>query len=89
MRIALFHGYELTGSGSNEYTRYLSRALAEMGHEVHVLCRESSPDAIEHVSKAMDWARLSLISHGCSSNGRRADRARCTSFRMHRCNRST
>ena len=55
MRIALFHGYELTGSGSNEYTRYLSRALAEMGHEVHVLCRESSPDAIEHVSKAMDW----------------------------------
>ena len=55
MRIALFHGYELTGSGSNEYTRYLSRALAEQGHEVHVLCRESSPEAIEHITKAMDW----------------------------------
>lgn len=43
MRIGLFHGYELTGSGSNEYTRYLARALADEGHEVHVMCREPRP----------------------------------------------
>ena len=43
MRIGLFHGYELTGSGSNEYTRYLARALADEGHEVHVMCREPQP----------------------------------------------
>ena len=53
MRIALFHGFELTGSGSNEYTRYLSRALALAGHEVHVLCREPSPEAIVHVERAL------------------------------------
>ena len=43
MRIGLYHGYELTGSGSNEYTRYLAGALAREGHDVHVLCREPNP----------------------------------------------
>ncbi len=43
MRIGLYHGYELTGSGSNEYTRYLAGALAARGHDVHVLCREPDP----------------------------------------------
>jgi len=47
VRIALYHGYELTGSGSNEYCRYLSRALARLGHEVHVLCREPHPERLE------------------------------------------
>ena len=46
MRVAIFHGFELTGSGSNEYTRYLSRVLARQGHDVHVLCREPDPAAI-------------------------------------------
>lgn len=54
MRIGLFHGYELTGSGSNEYTRYLARALAEQGHEVHVLCREPKPEAAG-VDAAIAW----------------------------------
>ena len=45
MRVGLYHGYELTGSGSNEYNRYLARALARYGHEVHVYCREKNPDA--------------------------------------------
>ena len=30
LKIALYHGYELTGTGSNEYTRYLSRTLAQL-----------------------------------------------------------
>ncbi|MHC4973785.1 MAG: glycosyltransferase family 4 protein [Planctomycetota bacterium] len=55
MRIALLHGYELTGSGSNEYCRYLSRALARRGHEVHLLCREPHPEAVAHVSQAIAW----------------------------------
>ena len=40
MRIALYHGYELTGSGSNEYTRYLAQALSARGHAVSVICSE-------------------------------------------------
>ncbi len=53
MRVAIFHGFELTGSGSNEYTRYLSRALARQGHDVHVLCREPDPASIPHVARAL------------------------------------
>lgn len=43
MKIGLFHGYNLGGSGSNEYTRYLAKALLAEGAEVHLICRE--PDA--------------------------------------------
>ncbi len=55
MRIGLYHGYELAGSGSNEYTRYLAQALADAGHEVHVLCRETSPADIPQVKRALAW----------------------------------
>jgi len=43
LKIGIFHGYELTGSGSNEYTHYLARALAAAGHEIHIICREPVP----------------------------------------------
>jgi hypothetical protein len=38
MKLQVSNGYELSGSGSNQATRYLARALACAGHEVHVLC---------------------------------------------------
>ena len=34
MRILVFHGYMLRGTGSNIYTANLTRALAALGHEV-------------------------------------------------------
>ncbi len=52
MKLALYHGYELSGSGSNEYTRYLARALAEQGHEVVVIAREPAPETLDMVSRA-------------------------------------
>ncbi len=56
MRIGLFHGFELVGSGSNEYTRYLASALAAAGHEVHVLCREPRPEDLRPlVGAAIAW----------------------------------
>ena len=36
----MLHGYGLSGSGSNIYTRELARCFAEQGHEVHVFCQE-------------------------------------------------
>ena len=57
MRIAIFHGWELTGSGSNEYARYFSLALARAGHEVHVPCREEHPERIAHATAAYRWDR--------------------------------
>jgi glycosyltransferase involved in cell wall biosynthesis len=40
MRVLLFHGYMLRGTGSNIYTANLARALAALGHEVHLLCQD-------------------------------------------------
>jgi glycosyltransferase involved in cell wall biosynthesis len=40
MRVLLFHGYMLRGTGSNIYNVNLARALARLGHEVHLLCQE-------------------------------------------------
>jgi len=40
MRVLLFHGYMLRGTGSNIYNANLARALARLGHEVHLLCQD-------------------------------------------------
>ena len=40
MRILIFHGYLLRGTGSNIYNANLARTLAEQGHEVHLLCQD-------------------------------------------------
>ncbi|MSO58295.1 MAG: glycosyltransferase [Thermoleophilia bacterium] len=43
MRILLWHGYLLGGTGSNVYTRQLAREWSRAGHEVVVLSQESDP----------------------------------------------
>jgi glycosyltransferase involved in cell wall biosynthesis len=40
MRVLIFHGYMLRGTGSNIYNANLARALVRLGHEVHLLCQE-------------------------------------------------
>jgi glycosyltransferase involved in cell wall biosynthesis len=40
MRILVFHGYLLRGTGSNIYNANLVRALARLGHEVHLFCQD-------------------------------------------------
>jgi len=40
MRVLLFHGYMLRGTGSNIYNANLAKALARLGHEVHLLCQD-------------------------------------------------
>jgi glycosyltransferase involved in cell wall biosynthesis len=50
MRILIFHGYLLRGTGSNIYNASLVRALARMGHEVDLLCQERNWDAPEGVT---------------------------------------
>ena len=40
MRVLIFHGYMLRGTGSNIYNANLAPALARMGHEVHLLCQD-------------------------------------------------
>jgi glycosyltransferase involved in cell wall biosynthesis len=40
MKVLIFHGYMLRGTGSNIYNVNLARALARLGHEVHLLCQD-------------------------------------------------
>ena len=42
MRVLVFHGYLLSGIGSNVYNASLARALARLGHEVHLVCQDRS-----------------------------------------------
>jgi len=44
MRILLWHGYLLGGTGSNVYTRALAREWGKAGHDVVVFCQERHPD---------------------------------------------
>lgn len=44
MRILLWHGYLLGGTGSNVYTRMLAREWSRAGHDVAVLSQEPHPE---------------------------------------------
>jgi glycosyltransferase involved in cell wall biosynthesis len=43
VRILLWHGYLLGGTGSNVYTRALAREWGRAGHEVVLFCQEPDP----------------------------------------------
>jgi glycosyltransferase involved in cell wall biosynthesis len=47
MRILLWHGYLLSGTGSNIYTQALAREWARAGHDVTVLCQEAHPERFD------------------------------------------
>jgi glycosyltransferase involved in cell wall biosynthesis len=44
VRILLWHGYLLGGTGSNVYTRALAREWSNAGHDVTVVCQERAPE---------------------------------------------
>src|SRR5438477_746669 len=44
LRILLWHGYLLGGTGSNVYTRALARAWSLAGHDVTVVCQERNAE---------------------------------------------
>jgi glycosyltransferase involved in cell wall biosynthesis len=44
VRILLWHGYLLGGTGSNVYTRALAREWSRAGHEVVIVCQERAPE---------------------------------------------
>src|SRR5215204_498001 len=40
VRVLIFHGYLLRGTGSNVYNASLAQAIASLGHEVHLICQD-------------------------------------------------
>ena len=55
VRVLIFHGYLLHGTGSNVYNAELGRALVQAGHELQVLCQDRSPLDLPWVDAAGDW----------------------------------
>ena len=43
MRLILWHGYLLEGTGSNIYTQHIARAWGRLGHDVCVICQQRRP----------------------------------------------
>lgn len=50
--IGIVHGYGLSGSGSNLWTREVVRAACSDGETVHLLCQEADPARFDFVSTA-------------------------------------
>ena len=55
MRILVFHGYLLEGTGSNVYNARLAEALARLGHEVHLLSQDRHAEEEPFVDAVGDW----------------------------------
>lgn len=55
MRVLIFHGYLLHGTGSNVYNANLAAALVRLGHEVHLLCQDRAPQELPFVDAVGDW----------------------------------
>jgi glycosyltransferase involved in cell wall biosynthesis len=55
MRVLIFHGYMLRGTGSNVYNASLAEALARLGHEVHLLCQDRGAGDLPWVDRVGVW----------------------------------
>ena len=55
MRILVFHGYLLGGTGSNVYNARLAAALVAQGHEVHLFSQDRDAERQTFVDAVGDW----------------------------------
>ncbi|HEY3190204.1 MAG TPA: glycosyltransferase family 4 protein [Solirubrobacteraceae bacterium] len=55
MRVLVFHGYLLRGTGSNVYNASLCAALARSGHSVDLLSQERRPHELDFVDAVGTW----------------------------------
>src|SRR5688572_8589390 len=51
MRVLIFHGYLLRGTGSNVYNASLAPALARLGHDVELFCQDWDADLLPWVDR--------------------------------------
>ena len=55
LKVLVFHGYLLRGTGSNVYNASLAQALARLGHEVHLLCQDREAGSLPWVAGVGKW----------------------------------
>lgn len=72
--LCLIHGYALSGSGSNLWTRAVAQALCRSGETVHIVCQDRRPEEHDFVAAAYhyetDGTRQILFERTTSYTGR-------------------
>jgi glycosyltransferase involved in cell wall biosynthesis len=87
VRVLIFHGYLLDGTGSNVYNARLADALVGLGHEVHLLSQDRHPLEHSFVDAAGDWDSGALCVREAEREGGRGTRTaraaagRCVVYR--------
>ncbi|HSI81986.1 MAG TPA: glycosyltransferase [Solirubrobacterales bacterium] len=60
MRVLIFHGYLLRGTGSNVYNASVAQALRRLGHDVHLLCQDRDSARLPWVDAVGSWGSRGL-----------------------------
>jgi glycosyltransferase involved in cell wall biosynthesis len=85
VRVLIFHGYLLDGTGSNVYNARLAAALVSLGHEVHLLSQDRHAEQQPFVDAVADWdSGVLRIEQLAREGGRREQRpgaGGCTVYR--------
>jgi glycosyltransferase involved in cell wall biosynthesis len=85
VRVLIFHGYLLDGTGSNVYNARLAAALVGLGHEVHLLSQDRHAEMHSFVDAVGDWDAGTLRVRELERSQRDDDGAarlgRCTVYR--------
>jgi len=55
MKVLIFHGYLLRGTGSNVYNANVAQALSRLGHDVHILCQDLEAASLDWVAAVGTW----------------------------------
>jgi glycosyltransferase involved in cell wall biosynthesis len=80
MRILIFHGYLLRGTGSNVYNAELARALVAAGHDVDLVCQEKHAKELEWVDAVGTWDNTGALVVEEFGINRPEGRGKCTVF---------
>ena len=80
VKILLWHGYLMSGSGSNIYTYNVAAAWRRMGHEVLVMCQERAAASLPIVDADGSFAADNLSFEVASTDAQRAEGS-CTVIR--------
>jgi glycosyltransferase involved in cell wall biosynthesis len=61
MRVLVFHGYLLRGTGSNVYNANVAQALSRLGHDVHLFCQDLDAGSLSWIDAVGRWRDGALV----------------------------
>ena len=73
MRVLIFHGYLLRGTGSNVYNANLAQALARAGHDVQLLCQDLEAGSLPWIDGVGRWRDGALAVEETGVKGRESN----------------